>query len=420
MTQESHRIPTVEEAWQDYGDMLEALEEEFLRTVASLTQDSETKVGNAQHIREVAELVLGHSVPGITEGRIPFHVRRELAGQYVLEHGKDGGKYPFNYFDKRLVSAGGRETEFIIAMEGDDGTPLAIKIKKTTNSEFWEAAFRREQNVLSRLNNYYSDDYPPNLIRLYGIGVDITATERIRGATTLERRMKANNSLVEVVKWVKDIAQGLEALYQAGYESHNDLCPNNCILGDDGNVRVSDFSLVRKKPTTYHNKEFEAGKGQYMSPERAIPYCFNEKHPIIDRRSDVFSLAVMTHRFLTKGCDPFGRHRLASADKNNFNMLLASLAQKCQAYNLKIRRLLNYRVSQQKFASFAKNFVHERLDYQGCPYIDNQEILNKLDRFFVRCFSFNLSTRPESPQAFFNEFLEILDPLLKEDSIPDL
>ena len=75
---------------------------------------------------------------------------------------------------------------------------------------------------------------------------------------------------------------------------HRDISPDNLLLGFDGHVKVIDFGIAlvrgRQAPVT----EFGTVKGKppYMSPEQV-------KNEAIDRRSDVFSLAVVLYEMVT-------------------------------------------------------------------------------------------------------------------------
>ncbi|HEY5948864.1 MAG TPA: serine/threonine-protein kinase, partial [Kofleriaceae bacterium] len=77
---------------------------------------------------------------------------------------------------------------------------------------------------------------------------------------------------------------------------HRDISPDNLMLGFDGHVKVIDFGIAlvkknRQAPVT----EFGTVKGKppYMSPEQVA----NEP---MDRRSDIFSLAVVLWEMLTQ------------------------------------------------------------------------------------------------------------------------
>jgi serine/threonine-protein kinase len=75
---------------------------------------------------------------------------------------------------------------------------------------------------------------------------------------------------------------------------HRDISPDNLLLGFDGHVKVIDFGIALVKNRQSPVTEFGTVKGKppYMSPEQV-------KNEGLDRRSDVFSLAVVLHELLT-------------------------------------------------------------------------------------------------------------------------
>ena len=74
---------------------------------------------------------------------------------------------------------------------------------------------------------------------------------------------------------------------------HRDISPDNLMLGFDGHVKVIDFGIALNKKRSAPVTEFGTVKGKppYMSPEQV-------KNATTDRRSDVFSLAVVLHELL--------------------------------------------------------------------------------------------------------------------------
>jgi serine/threonine-protein kinase len=75
---------------------------------------------------------------------------------------------------------------------------------------------------------------------------------------------------------------------------HRDISPDNLMLGFDGHVKVIDFGIALVKNRQAPVTEFGTIKGKppYMSPEQV-------KNETMDRRSDVFSLAVVLHEMIT-------------------------------------------------------------------------------------------------------------------------
>src|SRR5262249_32968212 len=75
---------------------------------------------------------------------------------------------------------------------------------------------------------------------------------------------------------------------------HRDISPDNLMCGFDGHIKVIDFGIALVKNRQAPVTEFGTVKGKppYMSPEQV-------KNEAIDRRSDVFSLAVVLWELLT-------------------------------------------------------------------------------------------------------------------------
>ena len=75
---------------------------------------------------------------------------------------------------------------------------------------------------------------------------------------------------------------------------HRDISPDNLMFGFDGHIKVIDFGIALVKNRQAPVTEFGTVKGKppYMSPEQI-------KNEAIDRRSDVFSLAVVLWELLT-------------------------------------------------------------------------------------------------------------------------
>jgi len=75
---------------------------------------------------------------------------------------------------------------------------------------------------------------------------------------------------------------------------HRDISPDNLMIGFDGHVKVIDFgiALIKNRQAPVTELGTIKGKPPYMSPEQV-------KNEAMDRRSDVFSLAVVLWEMLT-------------------------------------------------------------------------------------------------------------------------
>ena len=105
-----------------------------------------------------------------------------------------------------------------------------------------------------------------------------------------------------VARAIAEACRGLHAAHEARDPAghmlglvHRDISPDNLMLGYDGHVKVIDFGIALVKNRQAPVTEFGTVKGKppYMSPEQV-------KNEPMDRRSDVFSLAVVAWEMLAR------------------------------------------------------------------------------------------------------------------------
>jgi predicted Ser/Thr protein kinase len=105
-----------------------------------------------------------------------------------------------------------------------------------------------------------------------------------------------------VARAIAEACRGLHAAHEvrdlAGHAMglvHRDISPDNLMLGYDGHVKVIDFGIALVKNRQAPVTEFGTVKGKppYMSPEQV-------KNEAMDRRSDVFSIAIVLWEMLTR------------------------------------------------------------------------------------------------------------------------
>lgn len=80
---------------------------------------------------------------------------------------------------------------------------------------------------------------------------------------------------------------------------HRDISPQNVLLSYEGEVKVIDFGLAKSTLSDAKtNPSIILGKFLYMAPEQA-------RHEKVDRRSDLYSVAICLYELLT-GKNPYG------------------------------------------------------------------------------------------------------------------
>jgi tRNA A-37 threonylcarbamoyl transferase component Bud32 len=156
--------------------------------------------------------------------------------------------------------------------------------------------FRREARSAARLSH-------PNIVAVFDSGSDA-------GQHYLVMEYVAGQSLAELlagqgrlaprraVELVIQVCGALAAAHAQGLV-HRDVKPANVLVGDDGQVKVTDFGIVKAAAaTTLTGTGTVLGTAAYLSPEQA------QGGPV-DARSDLYSLGCVLYELLC-GVPPFG------------------------------------------------------------------------------------------------------------------
>jgi serine/threonine protein kinase len=116
---------------------------------------------------------------------------------------------------------------------------------------------------------------------------------------SLDKKLEENKDplpLDDVVKWIRDIAEGLDNARRHGI-IHHDIKPANIMLDKDGNVKIGDFGISqalrdsRSESIAKITKSW--GSPFYISPEKVL--TGKEDH-----MGDVYSLGASFYQLLTK------------------------------------------------------------------------------------------------------------------------
>ncbi|MGE0549826.1 MAG: protein kinase [Kofleriaceae bacterium] len=174
---------------------------------------------------------------------------------------------------------------------------------KTIRSEYAGAAavramFLDEAAILARINH-------PGIATVHDFGEEAgTLYMVMEYVAGISFRALVDSELSPGVaaRAIVEAARGLHAAHEVCDSAgnvmgvvHRDISPDNLMLGFDGHVKVIDFGIALVKNRQAPVTEFGTVKGKppYMSPEQV-------KNEPMDRRSDVFSLAVVLHEMLTR------------------------------------------------------------------------------------------------------------------------
>jgi eukaryotic-like serine/threonine-protein kinase len=191
------------------------------------------------------------------------------------------------------IGAGGMGTVYL-AEDTNLNRRVALKFlqAETAGSRDGAARLLREARAASALDH-------PHIATIYQVGdhagQPFIAMAHYDGETLEARLARGQMSMVEVARIVAEIADALAAAHAAGIV-HRDLKPSNVMLTVTGSVKVLDFGLAKietaETATKLTGEGTTLGTAAYMSPEQAAG-------EVVDARSDIWSLGVVTHEMLT-------------------------------------------------------------------------------------------------------------------------
>lgn len=178
---------------------------------------------------------------------------------------------------------------------------VALKLLRRRDSDLRRTRhFEREARCASLLNH-------PNVVTVYDVGSDgdlqYIASEYVEGETLRARMQRGPMTIAEAVDVAGAIAGALVAAHEA-WLVHRDIKPENVVLRRDGVVKVLDFGVAVLQGSDADASDplkregGIAGTLHYLSPEQV------RGEPIIDTRSDIYSLGVVLFEMLG-GRPPF-------------------------------------------------------------------------------------------------------------------
>lgn len=192
---------------------------------------------------------------------------------------------------------GGGSSEVYLAEDTFMRRKVALKVLRRRDAHERELThFDREVRCASMLNH-------PNIVTVLDVGVEndvqYIASEYVDGET-LRQRMQQPMEITEVLDVVIGVASALVAAHEA-WVVHRDVKPENIMLRRDRGVKILDFgvaTLAGVGDGTDPLRRSRVGTLYYLSPEQV------RGEPVIDTRSDIYSLGVVLYEMLA-GYPPF-------------------------------------------------------------------------------------------------------------------
>ena len=190
----------------------------------------------------------------------------------------------------RQIGAGGMATIFL-AQSQEGGAPQVLKIMRLDGipADDGLQRFIQEYALLAQLHH-------PNVARIFrqdfSAGHAYIAMEYFPGGD-LRARIGNGIELAVVIKYLKQIAAGLQAIHVAGIV-HRDLKPDNLMLRQDGSLALADFGVAKQVAMLMMDTDQGdvVGTPSYLSPEQA-------QGMLVDARSDLYSMGVLVYEMLT-------------------------------------------------------------------------------------------------------------------------
>lgn len=206
------------------------------------------------------------------------------------------------------LSEGGMATVFT-ARRLSDAKIVALKVLReqyASDDEFVER-FQREARAVSELDH-------PHMVHVYDSGRDgpihFIAMEYVEGNNLKELiRREGPISPQLAMEIAAQVCDALEFAHSHGI-IHRDVKPQNILLTQDGQVKVTDFGIARAaSAATITETGTVLGSVQYLSPEQA-------RGSLVGRSADIYALGVVMYEMVT-GRLPFdGESPIAIALKH--------------------------------------------------------------------------------------------------------
>ena len=201
---------------------------------------------------------------------------------------------------------GGGSAEVYVAEDVLLHRKVALKVLRRRDADERQTRhFEREARCAALMNH-------PNVVTIYDVGHDgdvyYIATEFIEGEMVRQRLQRGPMTFAEAVDVSVAVAMALVAAHEA-WLVHRDIKPENIAIRTDGGVKVLDFGVSALTGDGDSTDPLRrpgnlVGTLHYLSPEQV------RGEPIIDSRSDIYSLGVVMYEMLA-GRVPFsGRNVL--------------------------------------------------------------------------------------------------------------
>lgn len=201
----------------------------------------------------------------------------------------------------KSLGRGGMGEVVLVADKALDNAEIALKLlyAHLVKDEIIFARFRNEVLVSRNISH-------PNLVRLYdfgkaGQGSFYISMEYIRGCSLGDKIYKQRRNQLEfseILRILYEVSQGMAYAHKKGVV-HRDLKPDNILISDTNEVKITDFGLARSMEVDkgFTQSGEAVGTPYYMAPEQIR----GEK---ADGRADIYSFGIIAYEVIV-GARPF-------------------------------------------------------------------------------------------------------------------
>lgn len=209
---------------------------------------------------------------------------------------------PHNFLlpEYKIIKTLGTGMMGIVFLAEKDCKQYALKVLRREGDDVGHAArlkrFLREAKILSQIEH-------PNVVRVYDFGfpkdseIPYIVMEYVPGKS-LTTFIKENKLTLEQKLYIiAQIAAALAIVHKFGV-LHRDVKPSNILVTDDFIAKLSDFGIAKISDSSLTMTHEVLGSPAYMPPETF------KQNKILDCRSDIFSLGIMSYELIT-GMKPF-------------------------------------------------------------------------------------------------------------------
>ncbi|MBD8031705.1 MULTISPECIES: Stk1 family PASTA domain-containing Ser/Thr kinase [Solibacillus] len=191
----------------------------------------------------------------------------------------------------QLIGGGGMSNVYL-AHDIILGRDVAIKILRydLANEEELHRRFQREALSATSLTN-------PNIVSIYDVGEDgdmhYIVMEYIKGKTLKQYIQEFSPlSAARSVHIMKQLTSAMAHAHENGI-IHRDIKPQNILMDEEGNVKITDFGIATSLgATSFTQTNSVIGTVHYLSPEQA-------RGGIATMKSDIYALGIVLYELLT-------------------------------------------------------------------------------------------------------------------------